>query len=590
MADPAAYRAPVVRTDPYSVEYENGQIQPRQGSALQDALIFEGVQPMPQAPMGGFGAGPQTADAADFLRTPEGALRNFAAQQAAPPAAPDYPSAMPQLGRDYSVGGQGPSAGAAYGQGVGVAGGPSAAPPVGLAGLVATAPGDNRVADTRPYTPPPGGAPVFAPPPQGQAPPQGYAGGGGSSRTSTTTQTQQGVPLDPALLARMNDSRARGEVAIQDSARVRGEAAANDANALAFQDIEQQRLHAQRAESERDRQKAMQVASDDYRRAITDFESKTVDPAKWYHDRGTGGTIAAAIAMGLGAFGSSLTGGPNAALEIIQGAIRDDIDAQKQNIATAGRGLEAQHGLLADMRQRFGDERDAELATEAALLRRAATQAQQREAEARAAGAEPEGELASAQLALAADERQAEILDRAGNRVTISRTQAQSAGGGRGAGGRAPTPTEMRQYSDRRAVSDRARSVLGRIEQQLSSIPEGDDVPGIGITSSVPNFLLTTEGRRLRGDIGSMTAEYLHATTGAVATQAEREAAVNVLEGLTDTDFRQRVGQMRTALDASDQNLAAGFSPEVLQTYAARGGEAAPRGATPLTTARRVGE
>jgi hypothetical protein len=59
-----------------------------------------------------------------------------------------------------------------------------------------------------------------------------------------------------------------------------------------------------------------------------------VDPAKWYKDKGTAGTIAAALAQAAGAFAAGMPHGTgkNTAMDIIQGAIDKDVDAQKGDI------------------------------------------------------------------------------------------------------------------------------------------------------------------------------------------------------------------------------------------------------------------
>ena len=59
-----------------------------------------------------------------------------------------------------------------------------------------------------------------------------------------------------------------------------------------------------------------------------------VDPQKWFKDKGTAGSIVAALAMGAGAFGANMphSGGQNAAQKIIDGAVERNTDAQKADI------------------------------------------------------------------------------------------------------------------------------------------------------------------------------------------------------------------------------------------------------------------
>ena len=63
------------------------------------------------------------------------------------------------------------------------------------------------------------------------------------------------------------------------------------------------------------------------------------DPRKWFKDRGVFGTIAAAIAMGAGAFAAIRGHGTNYAMDIIQKGIDQNIDAQKEGIANKWKAL-----------------------------------------------------------------------------------------------------------------------------------------------------------------------------------------------------------------------------------------------------------
>lgn len=65
---------------------------------------------------------------------------------------------------------------------------------------------------------------------------------------------------------------------------------------------------------------------------LADEQAKGVDPNHYWQSQSTGSKILSAIAIGLGTFGSGLAHAPNTALNIINGAIADDIDAQKVNL------------------------------------------------------------------------------------------------------------------------------------------------------------------------------------------------------------------------------------------------------------------
>ena len=481
MADPAAYRASVVRADPYSVEYDNGAVLPRDGFAHEDANIFEGIQRAPAEPMGGSGAGPMLADAgagAAFNQeqgTSEqglsGAEQALMDSSARPDVTPTWggaaaarvaePGPLPRYAPMQT--GQAPYE---Y---------PNAVAP-DYSNLRPYAAPTNVETPGAAATPEPGAAWV-APTPQGHGASSG-GGGGGGPRISTTTQTQGGVPIDEEALRGYNYQSGLAADAERGLARVHGDAAQARMESAADVGARANAAEAQRVVHERERLKAADTAESDYRRAVTEFSAREVDPAKWYHDRGTGGTIAAALAMGLGAFGSSLTGGPNTAVQIISDAINADIDAQKSNIATAGKGLEAQRGLLGEMRVRFGDERQAEAAAKAAIFDQAARDAVAMEAQAEANGAPAQGQRASALLGMAAAEYQQKLRGEAADRVTTSRSVSAGGGGGGGrrgsiggAGGAAafeipgtvisdPTRVSALRPTDRAAVADGVAGLL----------------------------------------------------------------------------------------------------------------------------------
>lgn len=95
------------------------------------------------------------------------------------------------------------------------------------------------------------------------------------------------------------------------------------------------------------------------------LKSAKPDPDHLWKERGTGNKILAAIAVGLGAFGSAINGGPNAALDIVQSAIDRDIQAQKDAIANKREDLADRRTMLGMNMERFGDEEAAVLATRA---------------------------------------------------------------------------------------------------------------------------------------------------------------------------------------------------------------------------------
>lgn len=89
-----------------------------------------------------------------------------------------------------------------------------------------------------------------------------------------------------------------------------------------------------------------QRQADEYERMFKESAEDKVDPNAFY--KGKGGLargILDTIAVGLGTMGSGLAHTPNQALEIVNGHVQANIDAQKANIAQRGKAVEHQKGL-----------------------------------------------------------------------------------------------------------------------------------------------------------------------------------------------------------------------------------------------------
>jgi len=66
---------------------------------------------------------------------------------------------------------------------------------------------------------------------------------------------------------------------------------------------------------------------------LADMQAQGIDPNRYWQNSGTASKIGAALAIGLGEFGAALGHrGTNTALEIINGAVNRDMDAQKANM------------------------------------------------------------------------------------------------------------------------------------------------------------------------------------------------------------------------------------------------------------------
>jgi hypothetical protein len=111
------------------------------------------------------------------------------------------------------------------------------------------------------------------------------------------------------------------------------------------------------AEADAARQKEFEVVQLENQKKLQALvsEREKMQVTGW-SNKGTGVKIAAALAMALGAVGEALGGGPNRAIDIINGAIEDDIDTQMKNIAAADRGIANQQDYISRVGQLYGDD------------------------------------------------------------------------------------------------------------------------------------------------------------------------------------------------------------------------------------------
>lgn len=150
-----------------------------------------------------------------------------------------------------------------------------------------------------------------------------------------------------------NDALAQREQA-------KADAAAEQADFLAKRDAElKARVEANEA-AERQRQAEHRDRVAQVERASEEAANAKIDGNHFWASRDTGQAIAAGVGLALGAMGSALAGGPNYALNVIEGAIARDVDAQKFNVGQKWKAAEAKRGVLRDLESYWGDQRVAE--------------------------------------------------------------------------------------------------------------------------------------------------------------------------------------------------------------------------------------
>lgn len=147
-----------------------------------------------------------------------------------------------------------------------------------------------------------------------------------------------------------------------------------------------------------------------------------IDPQRFWANKGTGEKVTAAIAVFLG----GLPGGPNRALEILDGAVQRDIMAQKstfeQRRALGETKLGAQKNSYGMFREMLGDERLALDATYDAALGVAEQRLKSMLAGTKDAEVQAKGADALAQISTRRADKQAEIAGKR-DQLAISRAQ-----------------------------------------------------------------------------------------------------------------------------------------------------------------------
>lgn len=117
-----------------------------------------------------------------------------------------------------------------------------------------------------------------------------------------------------------------------------------------------------------------------------------------------------------------------------------------------------------------------------------------------------------------------------------------------------------------------------RISEIKELIPESGSVPGFGgIKNSMPEFLLSPEGRQLRQRFQDLFNIVLKERSGAAVTVDEMERLKKAFGAgtlQTADQLREGLRSLESGLDASFQNTYGGYDPRVKQLYQKQGGYA----------------
>ncbi len=176
-----------------------------------------------------------------------------------------------------------------------------------------------------------------------------------------------------------------------------------EAEVAKTQIAQNEQLVAQQAANEKERQSKLEAQQAKIETAVSDYANTKIEPGNFWKNKSTEDKIVSGIAIALSALGQGLqasagVAAPNYALKIISDSIDRDIEAQKIAMQTKGDVVNAQRGIYADMRSRFNDEREAELAAQTVALNSAQLKLQSISAENKSATVQANAKLLYGQI------------------------------------------------------------------------------------------------------------------------------------------------------------------------------------------------
>jgi hypothetical protein len=228
---------------------------------------------------------------------------------------------------------------------------------------------------------------------------------------------------------------------------------------------QRQQLEAQKAAEMKTLQTRMDQASQEAAKNIPDKD--------FWADKGTGAKIGAAFAVALGALGSSMTGGQNQALSIINNSIDQDLKRQQQRY-NALRGnasdLRDTYGL---MLKRYGDQESANLAMQETAYRRAQIKLQMYSSQTDSADAKAKAQQLMGQLEEQRGAAQNALLAKQAERADKMRDSFVPS-----FGGYAPSKEGADKINELVGASTAAKHSVNEL-MRLSNIPGASTDPAI---------------------------------------------------------------------------------------------------------------
>lgn len=202
--------------------------------------------------------------------------------------------------------------------------------------------------------------------PPAPKPQLGMPGVGGMIPMTKTGESVQTKSIDSTLYNKGIETLVKSE-----EAKVKADTAEIEAKAAETKfKAEQDASIAEQLQADRE---ANNIVIADRQKKIADeieaIGNTKIDPNAFFNNKSTGDKILAALAVGMGTYGAAMSGGENVAFKIIKGAIDNDIDAQKANLANRRAAVGDKQNALGQLQQKFdGDLKMAEIVYRAGAL------------------------------------------------------------------------------------------------------------------------------------------------------------------------------------------------------------------------------
>lgn len=134
---------------------------------------------------------------------------------------------------------------------------------------------------------------------------------------------------------------------------------------------------------------------------------------------------------------------------------------------------------------------------------------------------------------------------------------------------------KVQQFSQRIEKTGVA-DVLNSFEQLNRLIPAEGDIPGFGtIEGGIPTIVTGESGKEIRQQVATLRNTLLALRSGAAVTDQERERIeeeLGVGAFKTEAELRRGIQNARKILENKLKNVEAGFTKDVVNEFAARGG------------------